>query len=196
MKPDLVDLIQNAREKRADKFRTQFAIFLICLVISTFLWFLVKLSKDYYYTIGYRLTFTQIPENLRLVKCSENTLVLKMKVQGFDLVSERYIIPNDQVADVSLRNIKVKPDGRFLSGYLMTQSIGKEIAIQANISKEIVSVSPDTLFFNFERIPLQKISTPGNSKQPDDANVKVTDSVFIHDSLLKVKTIPDIKKRS
>src|ERR1035438_6229853 len=119
-----------------------------------------------------------------------------MKVQGFDLVSERYIIPNDQVADVSLRNIKVKPDGRFLSGYLMTQSIGKEIAIQANISKEIVSVSPDTLFFNFERIPLQKISTPGNSKQPDDANVKVTDSVFIHDSLLKVKTIPDIKKRS
>ena len=192
MKPDFLDLIQNARKKRVEKFRTQLTIFLICLFISMFLWLLVKLSKDYYYTIGYRLTFTQIPGNLRLIRYSDNTLILKMKVQGFDLFSERYIIPHDQIADVPLNGIKVKPDGHFLTGYLLTQMIGKDIANQTNINHEVVSTFPDTLFFNFERIPLQKIIVPGNSKHMDDEDVKLSDTViFRQDSLLKVKNKPE-----
>lgn len=160
-----------------------------------FLWLLVKLSKDYYYTIGYRLTFTQIPENLRLVRYSDNTLILKMKVQGFDLFSERYIIPHDQIADIPLKGIKVKLDDHFLTGYLLTQMIGKDIANQANINHEVVSTFPDTLFFNFERIPLQKIIVPGNSKHMDDANVKLSDTVTLSpDSILKAENKRETEK--
>jgi hypothetical protein len=151
LKPDLIELIDNARKKSVGKLRTQLLIFLICLFISTFLWLLVRLSKDYYYTIGYRLRFTQVPENLRLVRSSDNTLILKMKVQGFDLFSERYIIPYDQVADIPLKGVKLKQDGRFLTGWMLTQAIGKEIFIPPNVSHELVSIFPDTLYFKFER---------------------------------------------
>ena len=66
MKSDFLEFIGNARQRRSEKFRNQLYIFLVCLVLSVFIWALVRLSKDYYYSIEYSLNYTQIPGNLKL----------------------------------------------------------------------------------------------------------------------------------
>ena len=157
MKSDFFEFIGSARQRRSDKFRNQLYIFLVCLVLSVFIWALVRLSKDYYYSIEYSLNYTQIPGSLKLTGTSDSTLNLKIKVQGFEFFSEQFIIKQDREFDVSLRNVRLRNNGDHLWGYLLTNRIGKEIISQSNFPSDVYFVSPDTLFFEFEKQSLKHI---------------------------------------
>ncbi|MCX6266990.1 MAG: hypothetical protein NTW16_06480 [Bacteroidetes bacterium] len=149
MKSDFLEFIGNARQRRSEKFRHQLYIFLICLVLAVFIWALVRLSKDYYYSIEYHLTYTQIPANLRILSSSDSTIYLRIKIQGFEFFSEQFIIRQYREYEVSLRNVRLRYLGEHTLGYLLTNRIGKEIISQTNFPSEVYFVSPDTLFFEF-----------------------------------------------
>ncbi len=158
MKSDFLEFIGSARKRRSDKFRTQFYIFLVCLVLSIFIWALVRLSKDYYYSVEYHLKYTHIPSNLRIVGQSDSTIYLRIKIQGFEFFSEQFIISQYREYEVNLRNVRLRYLGEHTLGYLLTNSIGKEIISQTNFPSEVYFVSPDTLFFEFERKGMNKPS--------------------------------------
>ena len=157
MEPDFIDLIRNARKKRAGKFRNQLSVFLVCMGISVFLWLLVHLSKEYYYSADYRLNFTQVPWNMKIQSCSDSTLALTLRIQGFEYFSEQFIRNGKRETDVSLRGLKVKYSDDEASGYLLTRSIGKTIADENSYPMDIYSTSPDTIFFSFVRKFSRKI---------------------------------------
>ncbi len=194
MRPDFIDFIQNAGHRKVGKFRTQLITFFVCLVFSVIFWFFVRLSKEYFYTIDYQLNYTHIPENYRLVSYSSNTLTLKMKVQGLDFFSERYFKPREKFIDVNLKGIKMKPDGRYLVAMLPTQTIGKEISFQANLMHDVHSIDPDTIFLEFDRIPLKKIFSPKSLNEQGKAKTQLYDTIFFpHDSLIKKRLEMEMK---
>ncbi len=158
MKSDFLEFIGNARQRRSEKFRNQLYIFLVCLVLSVFIWALVRLSKDYYYSIEYSLNYTQVPGNIRLTKTTDSTLNLKIKVQGFEFFSEQFLIKQYREFDVSLRNVRLRYKGDHIWGYLLTNRIGKEIISQSNFPSDVYFVSPDTLFFEFEKQTIKQVS--------------------------------------
>ena len=108
MKSDFLEFIGNARQRRSEKFRNKLYIFLICLVLSIFIWALVRLSKDYYYSIEYHLNYTQVPANLRMVARSYSTINLRIKIQGFEFFSEQFIIKQYREYEVSLHNVRLR----------------------------------------------------------------------------------------
>ena len=71
MKSDFLEFIGNARQRRSEKLRNQLPVFIVCLVLSVLIWALVRLSKDYYYSVEYRLNWTQVPGNLKLAGYSD-----------------------------------------------------------------------------------------------------------------------------
>ena len=158
MKSDFLEFIGNARQRRSEKFRNQLYIFLVCLVLSVFIWALVRLSKDYYYSIEYSLNYTQVPGNIRLTATSDSILNLKIKVQGFEFFSEQFLIKQYREFDVSLRNVRLRYKGDHIWGYLLTNRIGKEIISQSNFPSDVYFVSPDTLFFEFEKQTIKQVS--------------------------------------
>jgi hypothetical protein len=151
MKSDFLEFIGNARQRRSAKFRNQLYIFLVCLVLAIFLWALVRLSKDYYYSVEYHLVYTQVPSHLRMMSCSDSTINLRIKIQGFDFFSEQFILKQYREHEVSLRNVRLRYLGEHTMGYLLTSRIGKEIISQTNFPSEVYFVSPDTLFFEFRK---------------------------------------------
>ncbi len=151
MKPEFIDFIENARRPKGQRFRNQLYVFLVCLGISIFIWSLVRLSKDYIYTVNYHVRYINIPSNLRLIGTSDTIVRLNIKVQGFDFFSDQYFKRKNQLFDVSLKNVKIISRDTYLIGYLLTSHIGRDIANQSSYLLEIYSVSPDTLFFKFER---------------------------------------------
>jgi hypothetical protein len=185
MKSDFLEFIGNARQRRSEKFRNQFSVFLICLVLSVFIWALVRLSKDYYYSIEYHLTYSQVPANLRLVSSQDSTLNLRIKIQGFEFFSEQFIIKQYHEYEVSLRNVRLRNLGEHTLGYLLTNRIGKEIISQTNFPSEVYFVSPDTLFFEFEKKVTRK--SPATN-EPDAIRMEVSgkDTIFHRtDSVVK-----------
>lgn len=151
MKSDFFEFIGHARQRRSEKFRQKLYVFLICLVLSIFIWALVRLSKDYYYSVEYHLNYSHTPSYLRLVSSSDSTIFLRMKIQGFEFFSEQFIIKQYREHEVSLRNVKLRYLGEHTIGYVLTDRIGKEIISQANFPGEDFLVSPDTLFFEFKK---------------------------------------------
>jgi hypothetical protein len=158
VKSDFLELIGNARQRRSEKFRNQLYIFIVCLVLSVFIWALVRLSKEYYFSIRYNLVYTDMPGHLRITGKSDSVLVLRIKVQGYELISEHLVARQDREYEVSLRNLRLHYDGDHIDGYLLTNRIGKEIISQSSFPSEVFFVSPDTLYFQFERNSLRKVT--------------------------------------
>jgi len=152
LKPDLIGSIRDTRKCRIYRFRDQAYIFLVCLLISLFLWILVRLSKNYYPTVSYELRYTGIPAGFRLNSASDKTLTLKIKVQGYDFFTDEYIKNRQKYFDVSLKGIRVKPAGDHKArGYVLSSRIAGEIASRTSHPLEIISIEPDTLFFTFDK---------------------------------------------
>jgi len=151
VRSDFIEFIGNARKRRTDRFRVQLSVFLVCLVISVFLWALVRLSRDYFYSVEYKLRFTETPTHLNLVSCSDSILTLRIRLQGFDLFSEQFLINHHREYDVSLRNTRIRYMGERVYGYMLTNRIGREIVSSSNFPSDVFIALPDTLFFEFER---------------------------------------------
>ncbi|MFH0755807.1 MAG: hypothetical protein V2B15_00785 [Bacteroidota bacterium] len=151
MKPEFIELIGNARKRRGQKFRNQLYVFLMCLLVSVFLWILVKLSREYYYTIDYHINFTHIPLSYQLTHASDTILTLSLRVQGFDFFTDRFFRTTIHTYDLDLSTIKVKTQGSVYRGYLLSNPIGYEISSQSRFQNYLLSTSPDTLYFEFER---------------------------------------------
>jgi hypothetical protein len=159
LKPEFIEFIENARRPKGQRFRNQLYVFLVCLGISVFIWSLVRLSKDYIYTINYHVEYINIPQNLRLVSKSDTIVKLNIKVQGFDFFSDQFFRRQNQLFDISLKNVKIVNHDNQPTGYLLTSRIGRDIANQSGYLLEVFSVSPDTLFFVFERKTLKTMSS-------------------------------------
>jgi hypothetical protein len=191
MKSDFLEFIGNARRHRTGKLRNQGYIFLVCLVLSIFIWSLVRLSRDYYYSVEYHLNFTQVPGNLKLTAYSDSTINLRIKLQGFDFFSEQFIIKQRREYDISLHNVRIRYLGEHTLGYLLTNRIGKEIIAQTNFPSEVYFVSPDTLFFEFEKQDIRRL-TPHSATNAirmeiggKDTLIRSTDTIAQHRSMKK-----------
>jgi hypothetical protein len=151
LEPDFVEFIRNARKRKVEKFRTQLYVFLVCLGISVFLWMLVHLSKEYFYTTEYKLNYTHIPWNIKMVSCSDSVLNLTIRLQGYEFFSEQFFRRRKRETDVSLKGMKMKTAGEQFTGYLLTRGIARNIAEQTAYPMEIFATSPDTIFFTFDK---------------------------------------------
>jgi hypothetical protein len=189
MKSDFLEFIGNARKRRSEKFRVQLSVFLVCLALSVFIWALVRLSKDYFYSVEYHLSFSNPPGNLRLLGCSDSTLTLKIKLQGFEFFSEQFLIKQDRNYEVSLRNVRLRYAGDHSSGYLLTNRIGKEIISQTSFPNDVYFVSPDTLFFEFEKERLKRMPS-----KPAPGYIKI--QVEGRDTILRIKDTSRLKSNS
>lgn len=151
MKPEFIEFIVNAWKRRSQKFRNQLYVFVMCLLVSVFLWILVKLSREYYYTIDYHINFTHAPPSYKLTRASDSILTLSLRVQGYDFFTDRIFRTTFHTYDLDLSTIKVKSKGGVYRGYLLSNPIGYEISSQSSFQNYLLSTSPDTLFFEFER---------------------------------------------
>ncbi len=166
MEPEFIDFIRNARKRKVDKFRNQLSVFLACLIISIFLWLLVHLSKEYFYTTEYRLNYTQVPWNMKMLSCSDSVLILTIRLQGYEFFSEQFFRRKKRECDVSLRGMKMKIGDDQVNGYILTRGIARDIAEQTSYPLEIFTTSPDTIFFTFDKKAIKRLS-PVKINNPD-----------------------------
>jgi len=195
LKPEFIEFIENARKPKGQRFRNQLYVFLVCLGISIFIWSLVRLSKDYIYTVTYHVRFINIPSNLLLISKSDTIVKLNIKVQGFDFFSDQYFKRKNQLFDVSLQHVKLIKRDNYLTGYLLTSHIGKDIATQSNYPLEIYSFSPDTLYFTFEKRNLKTTQPNRINSIPVTQTRQFTDTSRIRiDSVHNATYKSEIKK--
>lgn len=126
--------------------RGKLSAFIICLIISGFLWLSHRLNQTYSYSINVPVKFTNLPSNKVLLSELPDHLRLDIKTSGLKLF---FVLLNRPFNELTVDFNTLKGDNKFQAfalnyGSLNIKSVTK---IDVNVKK----ISPDTLFFATKR---------------------------------------------
>ena len=119
------------------------SVVVICFLLSTLFWILIKFSKEYTYYIDYPVEFVNQPIERYLKERPTSSLKIKVKGFGFNFLKEVFTRRNIDV-DVS----KLVYQNSKSSYYWLTENNLPEIAIQLS-GFSILEVEPDSLFLTY-----------------------------------------------
>lgn len=136
--------------------RNQLYIFLICLAIAVFVWFLIKLSKNYSATLHCSVYYTQVPADKVLVHRSDSVIRLRVRATGFGMLSLRHRYRNLEAA-IDLSQIPLKPYQNGFIASVKTNRLLQQIGAGVGLENNLERISPDTLYFRFEDRKVAKL---------------------------------------
>ncbi|MFC2151605.1 hypothetical protein ACFLSE_03685 [Bacteroidota bacterium] len=168
---NIEDNIKRFLEKKNFKADRRLIIFLFFVVLSTIFWFLNQLEKEYVAEISLPVRYTNFPNHKILVNELPNHFELRVRAYGYKLleykISNKFLPFSINVNSLTLRLYSQSSYDKLFS---LTRLLNKEIEDQISSELEIVSISPDTLFFEFadrifKKVPVVSKLNPVPSTQ-------------------------------
>jgi hypothetical protein len=184
-------LIRSAFIKRDQKFRQRLTIFLVCLVISIFVWFTLKMDNEYQEVIPISLKFTNPPRTKVLLEASDSVIYVEVHEKGSELLKYKYVMSREALM-VNLRNIILTPHGRRSTGYMLTTSLIDDLGYQLGLSGKVVSISPDTLYFTFMKESSRKVPVTAEQDIETQKQYMVYGNVIFEPDSVVVKGPDDL----
>ncbi len=131
-------------------------VFVIFLVLSTGLWFLNALRKEYTTTISYPVKYEEFPSDFILLGTPESKLQLKIKSLGYSILPYYLgkILDPELLNVSSFRRIR---NGNRDGSYIPTREMRKKFSNKLSNGIELLEVYPDTLFVYFEKKERKKV---------------------------------------
>ncbi len=124
-------------------------MFAKCILISFLAWTLFAISNEYTYRMQASLQYVNLPENKAFHPQQSDTVSLKIQMSGWQLLMTKF--QNDTpTVQVDLSGLKNR------NWIVFSNQIGF-VNRQFPADKRVVSVSPDTLFFDFSKQSQKKV---------------------------------------
>lgn len=125
-------------------------VFIIFLLLSLFFWLLIKLSSQYIGTTKVSIVYKDLPKNKLLQTETMTELTIRTKSVGFNLLRNKL---RNKKLNVSLKKIQRKKGNIYY--YLTDELI--PILKEEFAKSDVISVKPDTLFFDFGKSISKKL---------------------------------------
>ncbi len=129
--------------------RRRFSAFFTCLVLAVFAWIFTALSNSYNFTVKEVLSYKNTPQKRAFHSLQPDTVNATMQGTGWQMFFSKMKNEN-KVIGVDLRTLDNK-DFVVLSSQL------KQINDSKEFDEQVVSFSPDTLYFDFSDRAVKKV---------------------------------------
>jgi len=140
------------------------AVFSFFLVISLVLWYLNKLNNDYVTEVEYPVTFVNPPRNKIMVGTPPKSITLKVSGFGYSLI--RFNLATSLspiVIDINSFAL-MEMGGSKEKTYILTSRARGAVSSQLSSDIQLVSIFPDSLFFEFSDLIRKKVKVIPNIK--------------------------------
>lgn len=138
------------RQRKLNKIqRRKIVIFFRCVILSFFAWLLIAISNKYTFTIKAGIEFVNVPEKRAFHTLQSDTVSIKVKMSGWDVIMSR-LNPDTVSIKVDLSSLTAR---NFI---VFSNQIGF-INRQFPSDKQVITVSPDTLYFDFSKQTQRKV---------------------------------------
>jgi hypothetical protein len=179
-------LTKSIKNKKLNVFILFFLMAFAFLIIS-------KLSKTYTETVSFKINFNNLPENRVISDKDKYKIDVTLKTIGFKLIPFLF---NDKKLIIDFNKDVTESNSSYL--WVSNQNTSK-IEQQLTNSIDIISIQPDTLKFNFQKLATKKVPIVLNSNitfatgYNTQEKVKLSpDSISIIGSELSLKSISKI----
>ncbi|PKQ63343.1 CdaR family protein [Labilibaculum manganireducens] len=163
-------------------------VYVFFVGIATIFWFLNALGKEYTTTVHYPVRYINLPQNKVLTNKLPEKLALKVNAYGFDLI--RYKISTAFLSnpfDVGFyTNNRI--ENRTLQTYsLATAQIMSRFERDLSSSIKLVSISPDTIRFEFSPIVEKKVPIKSNVSSSFEQQFMLDEAISLEFDSVVVK---------
>lgn len=129
---------------------------MVCLLISIFVWFTVKMDNEYKQIVPIPLKFVNPPKSRVLSEASDSVIYVELSEKGSELLRYRYFNARLPLI-VSTRNVILAQKDSRSFGYILTNSLSDDIGYQHDLAGKVVSISPDTIFLVYKKETVKKV---------------------------------------
>lgn len=175
--------------------------FLISLLIATILWLLIKLSGDFQTEQKVQLNFQNFPIDKIFINKPDSVLQIRTNNNGFDILGQRLFYRNKSI-NINFNKAKhLKTKSGIQSYYIVSNNFREEIEAEFKTAEQILSIKPDSLVFEFEKLASKKLKIElqldlnfnprfkqHEKLQFEPESIEVFGPKSILDSLLSIKT--------
>ncbi len=151
MKP--IDQITEEMEK---KDKSKILTFLIFLLISTALWFLIKLTKDYSTQTVFNITYTEVPVN-KWVSTPNQQVKCSFVADGFVTLRHNLVRKHKRVVEIPLNEVSYHLEGGVTYSY-SSQYVAEHIAEWIGIPASNITMNEAKQFFNMEDLQSKEVA--------------------------------------
>ncbi|MGY4384761.1 hypothetical protein ACVWYN_001795 [Pedobacter sp. UYP24] len=142
--------------------RKRFLALITCLLLAIGAWLFMALNKKYVYTSKTVLFYRNFPQKRAFHPLQSDTVDLQVEGTGWQLLFARLRVKPQSIA-INLEKLNTR-------NYILFTEQLRQVNGQLETSQNIISVSPDTLYFDFtqrtvKRVPLKLISNVTFEKQ-------------------------------
>lgn len=134
--------------------RRKITIFLRCIIISFVAWSLFAISSSYVYYQAANISYVNLPEGRAFHPLQSDMVSIRLRMTGWEVFMKR-LKPDTT-------NIRVDLNGLRNRNFIVLSSQVGFINRQFPANKQVVALSPDTLYFDFsqqtqKRVPVKPL---------------------------------------
>ncbi|HWY11272.1 MAG TPA: CdaR family protein [Bacteroidia bacterium] len=126
--------------------RGKLSAFIVCLIISGFLWLSHALNTTYFYSLNIPVTFSNLPANKTLLSELPSQLRFDIKTSGLKLL---FVLLNRPFSPIMVDFNSLKGDNKSQTYAISSGNINLKQYTKLDV--DIKKISPDTLFFAAKR---------------------------------------------
>lgn len=142
--------------------RKRFLVLITCLLLAMGAWLFMALNKKYVYTSKTVLFYKNFPQKRAFHPLQSDTVDLQVEGTGWQLLFSRLRVKPQSIS-INLEKLNTR-------NYILFAEQLRQVNSQLETSQNIISVKPDTLYFDFtqrtvKRVPIKLISNVKFAKQ-------------------------------
>jgi len=175
------DQIRNFLTKKNILADRRLMIFLFFVVLSTIFWLLNQLEEEYETKISLPVRYTDFPSDKILVNDLPEYFDLTVKAHGFKLleykISNKFLPYSINVNSLTLR---IHSESDYVKLYALTRLIKDDVEKKLSSELQIISIKPDTLYFNFAERIFKKVPVVSQLNAVPATQYMIQDKIFFN----------------
>lgn len=145
----------NVKEEITGKGRRKFLTFLVFLLISAVLWFLIKLTKEYTTQTEFTVVYTDVPAS-KWISTPEQQVKLSFVADGFATLRHHVVGSQNRKVSVSLSEVPYRLEGGNTYSY-STQYVADQVSEWLGVPSSNVTLNDDKQYFNMEDLQSKEV---------------------------------------
>lgn len=145
----------KVKEEITGKGRRKILTFLVFLLVSTVLWFLIKLTKNYTTQTSFIVVYSDVPAS-KWIATPEQQVKLSFEADGFATLRYHLIRPQDRKVVVSLNEVSYRLEGGNTYSY-STQYVAEQVADWLGVPSGNVTLNDGVQYFNMEDLQSKEL---------------------------------------
>jgi len=146
--------IQQQAQQRKSKYNIY--VFLVCLFVATFIWLLIKFSKDYDFQVKIAIEYVNIP-NDKYITNADTLVTITLNVNGPYFLTKKILRKANLSVDLSEVSFTKKSRGNFITSIDIKKVIGDFVKNEYPYANRLTSVMPEALQLELEAAAVKKV---------------------------------------